>query len=115
LMVSKKKYNEVGGLEEDLKVAYNDVDFNIKLLQKGYYNVFLPQVELNHFESKSRGLDTTTEKYQRFLKESDFMYKKWGNEIKNDKMYNPNYSKKGWFMLDRGNDNEKQYKKNNFR
>ena len=101
LMVKKSKFDEVGGLEEDLKVAYNDMDFNIKLLKKGYYNIFLPQVELYHYESKSRGYDTTTEKYQRFLKEQEYMYKKWPEEIKYDKMYNENFSKKGWFVLDK--------------
>ena len=101
LMVKKSKYLEVGGLEEDLKVAYNDIDFNIKLLKKGYYNVFLPQVELLHYESKSRGLDTTSEKYKRFLVESKYMYNKWNDELNNDQFYNPNFSKKGWFMLDK--------------
>ena len=101
LMVSKKKFFEVGGLEEDLMVAYNDVDFNIKLLEKGYYNICLPQVELFHYESKSRGLDTTTEKYQRFLKESDYMINKWEHHLFNDRFYNKNYSLKGCFCLDR--------------
>lgn len=101
LMVKKSKYLEVGGLEEDLKVAYNDIDFNIKLLKRGYYNVFLPQVELLHYESKSRGLDTTSEKYKRFLVESKYMYDKWNDELNNDRFYNPNFSKKGWFMLDK--------------
>jgi len=99
LMVKKEKFYEVDGLEENLSVAYNDIDFNLKLLKKGYNNIFLPQVELFHFESKSRGMDTTTEKYQRFLKESDYMYKKWPRVIKNDVFYNPNFSKKGWFVL----------------
>lgn len=101
LMISKKKYMEVGGLEEQLKVAYNDVDFNIKLLEKGYYNVFLPQVELIHYESKSRGLDTSGEKYERFMREHDFMYEKWGELLNRDRFYNPNYSLKGWFVLDK--------------
>lgn len=101
LVVKKSKFEEVGCLEEDLKVAYNDVDFNIKLLKKGYYNVCLPQVELFHFESKSRGLDTTTEKYKRFLQESDYMYNKWKYEIENDKFYNDNFTKKYWFYLDK--------------
>lgn len=101
LVVKKSKFEEVGCLEEDLKVAYNDVDFNIKLLKKGYYNVCVPQVELFHFESKSRGLDTTTEKYKRFLQESDYMYNKWKYEIENDKFYNDNFTKKYWFYLDK--------------
>ena len=101
LCVSKKKFEEVGGLEEDLKVAYNDIDFNIKLFSKGYYNVLVPQVQLFHYESKSRGLDTTTEKYKRFLKEADFMWKKWNVQLNNDKFYNINFTKKMWFYLDK--------------
>jgi GT2 family glycosyltransferase len=101
LMVSKKKFNEVNGLEEKLKVAFNDVDFNIKLLEKGYYNVFLPQVSLYHYESKSRGLDKTSEKYKRFASECEFMYNKWGNLLKNDPFYNKNYSLINYYMLDK--------------
>ena len=100
LMISRKKYDEVGGLEEELKVAYNDIDLNLKLRKK-YYNVFLPQVELIHYESKSRGLDTTSEKYKRFLIESKYMYDKWESIIENDRFYNKNFSKNGWFMLDK--------------
>ena len=101
LMVSKKKFLEVGGLEEQLKVAYNDVDFNLKLLEKGYYNVCLPQVELHHFESKSRGMDTTSEKYKRFQQESQFIYDKWGTLIKHDPFYNLNFSLKACYVLDK--------------
>lgn len=101
LVVSKKKYNEVKGLNEDLKVAYNDVDFNLKLLKNGYYNVTLPQVELIHYESKSRGLDTSSEKYQRFLRESKYMWDNWGDIMNNDPFYNPNFAKKMWFKLDK--------------
>lgn len=101
LMVKKDKYLEVNGLEEELKVAYNDVDFCIKLLKKGYYNIFLPQVELLHYESKSRGFDETKEKYLRFVKEQEYMYKKWKDIIGYDPFYNRNYSYKMWFMLDK--------------
>lgn len=100
LMVSRKKYNEVNGLNKDLKVAYNDIDFNIRLMEKGYYNVFVPMVELIHFESKSRGLDTTSEKYKRFLTESNYMYDKWSKLISKDPFYNPNLSLHKGFMLD---------------
>lgn len=101
LMVSRKKWNEVKGLEEDLKVAYNDVDFNLKLLQKGYFNVFVPMIELYHYESKSRGKDTTSEKYKRFVIESKYMYDKWENEIAADKFYNINFSLRNNYMLDK--------------
>lgn len=105
LAVKKSIFEKVNGLEEDLMVAYNDIDFNIKVLKEGYYNVFLPHVQLIHYESKSRGLDTTSEKYERFLKESNYMYEKWDNIIKNDPFYNESFSKNGWFMLDK---NEKR-------
>ena len=101
LMVKKEKYESVKGLDEKLKVAYNDVDFNIKLLQKGYYNVFLPIVNLIHFESKSRGKDTTGEKSKRLQEESKYMIEKWGNKLKEDKFYNKNLSLNWWFLLDR--------------
>ena len=105
LMIEKKKLFEVGGLEETLKVAYNDVDLNMKLLEKGYYNIFLPQVEVTHHESKSRGLDTTSEKYKRFKTEEKYMYEKWSKEIAQDRFYNPNFSKNGTFLLDRKQEN----------
>lgn len=101
LMVAKDKFNEVGGLEEYLQVAFNDIDFNLKLLEKGYYNVCLNHVELYHHESKSRGLDTTSEKYKRFVSEHDYMKDKWSNILYNDKFYNPNLSLKKAFVLDR--------------
>ena len=83
-MVAKDKFNEVGGLEEYLQVAFNDIDFNLKLLEKGYYNVCLNHVELYHHESKSRGLDTTSEKYKRFVSEHDYMKDKWSSILYND-------------------------------
>lgn len=100
LMVSRKKWNRVGGLEEKLKVAYNDIDFCLKLLEEGYYNVFVPMVKLYHYESKSRGDDDTFEKKARFDQEQDYMYKKWKKRIENDEFYNPNYSKQTWYRLD---------------
>ena len=101
LVTKKSKFLDVKGLEEDLKVAYNDIDFNLKLLDKGYKNIFVPQVSLHHFESKSRGYDTTPEKYERFKKEEEYMYEKWNKYIENDPFYNPNYTKAMWFKLDK--------------
>ena len=101
LMVKKDKYLSVNGLDESLKVAYNDVDFNMKLLSQGYYNVFLPNVNLFHYESKSRGMDTTIEKKRRLQEERKIMIDKWGKKLKNDKFYNKNYSLNWWFLLDK--------------
>lgn len=99
LMVEKKKFKEVDGLEEKLKVAFNDVDFNLKLLDKGYNNVFLPNVELYHYESKSRGLDTTPEKQKRFIQEWSLINDKWKKYIDEDPYYNNNFSKNDDYML----------------
>ena len=100
LMIEKNKFYEIGGFNEYLKVSYNDVDLNLKLVEKGYFNVFLPTVELYHNESKSRGLETTKEKYKQLLKEQKYMDEKWKNFILNDPMYNENYSKNKLFLLD---------------
>lgn len=90
LMVKKDKFNEVGGFDEKLKVALNDADLNLKLLSKGYYNVCLSNVEMIHYESKSRGYEASSEKHNRFLKEQDYMKKKWGSVIEKDKYFSKN-------------------------
>ncbi|GIO88501.1 glycosyl transferase family 2 [Paenibacillus faecis] len=90
LMVKKTIYEEVGGLNEDLKVAFNDVDFCLKIWSKGYYNVWLPHVKLYHYESKSRGYEDTPEKQMRFKSEIDYMRDKWADLLDHDPNYNPN-------------------------
>lgn len=104
LMVAKSKFLEVGGLDECLQVAFNDVDFNLKLIEKGYYNICLNQIELYHHESKSRGDDTidiTSKKYQRFVSEHDYMKDKWSHMLYCDSFYNSNLSLKRAFALDK--------------
>ena len=92
LFVKKAIYLEVGGLDEkNLKVAYNDVDFCLKLREKGYLNIWTPFAELYHHESVSRGKDTDAHN-QRFESEINYMYKRWGAIIENDPYYNPNLS-----------------------
>ena len=76
--------------DENLKVALNDVDLNLKLLDSGYYNVCLSNVELMHYESKSRGYEASSEKHQRFLKEQEYVKKKWGKILKRDKFFSKN-------------------------
>jgi O-antigen biosynthesis protein len=90
LMVKREVFQVVGGLNEQLQVAFNDVDFCLKLLEKGLYNVVLPQVELFHYESKSRGYEDTPQKLKRFLGEVDYMKQRWGNVLENDPFYNSN-------------------------
>jgi O-antigen biosynthesis protein len=90
LMIRKTVFQEVNGLEESLQVAFNDVDFCLKVLSKGYYNVVLPQVKLYHYESKSRGFEDTPEKMKRFMGEINQMKERWGEGLLNDPFYNPN-------------------------
>ena len=90
LMCRREVYEQAGGLDETFKVAFNDVDFCLRIKQLGYNNIYLPHVVLYHYESKSRGAEDTPEKQQRFKQEMDDMYKKWGELIANDLCYSPN-------------------------
>lgn len=92
LMVKKKSYLEVNGLEEEnLKIAFNDVDFCLKLKERGYQNVFTPYCEAYHHESISRGVEDTPEKIARFNKEMDYIKTRHQQIIaEGDPYYNPN-------------------------
>ena len=90
LMIEKSKFNQVKGFDENLKVALNDVDLNLKLLDNGYYNVCLSNITMYHYESKSRGYEATTEKHERFLKEQKYMQNKWGKILEEDKYFSKN-------------------------
>lgn len=91
LMVEKKKYDEVGGLDEGLAVAFNDVDLCMKFRAKGWLNVYNPYAMLYHYESKSRGSEDTPEKRKRFASEIEFFRNRWKEELAaGDPYYNPN-------------------------
>ena len=90
LMISKKKFSSVGGFDEKLTVALNDVDLNLKLLDSGYYNVCLSNVSMYHYESKSRGYEASSDKHKRFLSEQEYMKKKWGKLLDRDKYFSKN-------------------------
>ncbi|MCI1001183.1 glycosyltransferase [Ochrobactrum sp. C6C9] len=94
LVVSKDVYNAVGGLnEKELTVAFNDVDFCLKIRAAGYRNVWTPYAELYHHESATRGMETTPEKQQRFLGEIRYMEQTWATNYWNDPAYNPNLAR----------------------
>ncbi len=93
LMVRRALYEELGGLDEGFAIALNDVDFCLRLRQKGLLNVWNPYCELYHFESISRGLDDQGEKARRYDEESARFREKWKEELaKGDPYYNPNFS-----------------------
>ncbi len=92
-LMPRKIYEEVGGLEEDLAVAFNDVDLCLKVRASGYTIVYDAQAKLYHYESKSRGSENTPEKYLRFSSEMSYLSNKWKEEVAfNDPNYNPNLS-----------------------
>lgn len=91
MMVKKKAFDEVDGLSEELQVAFNDIDFCMKLRQAGYLIVYNPYAELYHYESKSRGLEDTPEKVARFNREVATFAKRWPEILRDgDPYYNPN-------------------------
>ena len=95
MMVKKSAFDAVGGLSEELAVAFNDIDFCMKLRKEGYLIVYNPYAELYHYESKSRGLEDTPEKVARFNKEIATFEKKWPEILENgDPYYNPNLTLK---------------------
>ncbi|MDY6937654.1 MAG: glycosyltransferase [Cyanobacteriota bacterium] len=93
LMCRRDVFEEVGGLDESLVVAYNDVDFCLKLVDRGYRNVYLPHVVLYHYESKSRGYEDTPEKLARQAKEGAVICQRWRKYVENDPCYNPHLTK----------------------
>lgn len=94
LLVRREVYRQVGGLDEvNLKVAFNDVDFCLKVKEAGYRNLWTPYAELYHHESISRGQEDNPEKIARFNSEIEFMKTKWGNLLANDVFYSQNLTK----------------------
>lgn len=92
LVLRREVFDEVGGLDEQLAVAFNDVDFCLRVRARGYRNVWTPFAELYHHESASRGKEDTAEKVARFKREIAFMQDRWGDTLIEDPAFNPNLS-----------------------
>ena len=92
MVVRRSLYEQMGGLDEDFAVAFNDIDFCLRLQQAGYRNVWTPFAELYHHESASRGSDADPENAERFLGEIHRMKARWGTSLLWDPAYNPNLS-----------------------
>ena len=91
MMVKTSVFKAVGGFDEELKVAFNDIDLCMKVRKYGVKIVFTPYAELYHYESKSRGMEDTPEKQLRFSREVNCFRRKWERELlKGDPYYNPN-------------------------
>lgn len=93
MLVKSSVFEEVQGLNEELKVAFNDIDFCMKIRKAGYLIVYNPYAELYHYESKSRGMEDSPEKKKRFNSEKSIFRRNWPQILKNgDPYYNPNLS-----------------------
>jgi glycosyltransferase involved in cell wall biosynthesis len=93
MVFRKLLFDEVGGMDErNLPVAYSDIDFCLRLLEKGYRNVWSPYALLYHYESKSRGYEDTAVKQRRFSGEISSFLRRWGHVVAYDPCYNPNLS-----------------------
>ena len=90
MLVKKKLFTKVGGFDENLAIAYNDIDLCLKIKELGYKIVWTPYAELFHYESWSRGDDFQTEKFGRLKNEGKYLFQKWGEIIQNDPAYSPN-------------------------
>lgn len=92
LVVRRQVFEEVAGFDERLQVAFNDIDFCLRLREAGYTNVWTPYAELYHHESATRGHVDDAEGTQRLIGEADLMMARWKHVILNDPAYNPNLS-----------------------
>ncbi len=92
LAVRRSVFDEVGGLDPDLAVAFNDVDFCLRVGEAGYRNLWLPWVWMYHHESASRGHEDSPEKRARFAGEVELMKARWADVLVSDPAYNPNLS-----------------------
>lgn len=92
LLLRREVFDEVGGLDEGYAVAFNDVDFCVRVWKAGYQNVFTPFAQLYHYESKSRGLEDNPEKQKRFQSEVLRFQERWGQVLaEGDPCTNPNF------------------------
>jgi GT2 family glycosyltransferase len=97
MMMKKSVFEELGGFEEELSVAFNDVDLCLRTVRAGYLVVYNPKVELYHYESKSRGTEDNEEKIRRFQSEIEFMRTRWIELLKEgDPYYNKNLTLSKW-------------------
>ncbi len=91
LLTHRELFLELGGLDEvDLSVAFNDVDYCLKVRASGRRIVYTPYAELFHLESASRGLEESPAQIARFNRESAVMRERWGTWLRDDPAYNPN-------------------------
>jgi len=92
MVVCRDRFDQVGGFEPALEVAFNDIDLCLKLDAAGWRNIWTPFAELYHHESASRGLEDSLEKLARFQREIELMQERWGQRLTNDPYYSRNHT-----------------------
>ena len=92
LMVRKSVFEEIGGFDECLPAAFGDIDFCIKLMKKGYFNLYCADAQLHYHESVNRGEEDEVINVDRLNDEIQYMNSKWGSLLRNDPFYSPNLS-----------------------
>ncbi|MFM8734327.1 MAG: glycosyltransferase family 2 protein [Pirellulales bacterium] len=103
LVMRREVFEQVGGLDERIAVAFNDVDLCLRIRSAGYRIIWTPFAELIHHESASRGYEDTPEKLARFHREVRFMQERWGATLDHDPYYSPNLSKRsGDYVIEPG-------------
>jgi hypothetical protein len=96
LLCRTDAFRDVGGLDqEELAVAFNDVDLCLKLRRAGWRVIWTPDVVAEHHESLSRGDDMTPQNRTRFINEHQFMVERWGDALARDPFYNRHFSRQG--------------------
>lgn len=95
LMTKKSVFMEIGGMDEKLQIAYNDIDYCLKVQRSGKLVVYNPFAQLYHYEYKSRGAEDTAEKLARYKREADLFTTRWAHIIREgDPYYNPNLTRR---------------------
>ena len=89
MAIKRDRFEDVRGFDESLAVAYNDVDLCLRLSRNGYHNIWTPNAELYHYESLTRGSDTTLSKRRRLEGDGDAMRERWGDVLLHDPYYHP--------------------------
>jgi glycosyltransferase involved in cell wall biosynthesis len=92
LAMRRSVFDEVGGFNGDLRVAFNDVDLCLRIRERGYLIVWTPLAELYHHESATRGSDLLSVRHREFLQEIEYMQLRWGWALHRDPYFNPNLS-----------------------
>jgi GT2 family glycosyltransferase len=92
LGVRREVFELVGGLDESLRVAFNDTKFCLSCIERGFRNIYISQPLLYHYESKSRGRDETKQKLDLQFRESLYARRNFSTYFKNDPYYSPNLS-----------------------